>query len=741
MLYHFKPTTPTIFVDVRLIQCAALRCNDRTHVGTQGSSDSRKHRRGRHNTQMQFAQRLPNARETKRRDVPDERGRRRRDPRKKWKGRPSFVRTAVSVAVVIVATTPTAAGDVTRRPVEAAASALHVHDEDASAAESFVGRCNDGFGSDESCGVLRERRRHFDGDDAPPATVSAVPDECRLVMAPSALHHGGWGVFSMVPRKKGALAFERVLALSSSSSCSLSSCSHSNNRPNDRPTDRPIILHPGDILIHITDPNPHQAHTMRRFVWDYLWDGTQTYGHYEGRYVLSAMPGLGMAANGMLFRGANLRLGGTDGRDDDDDDDETGDDFVVRGMKADDAGLKRGEEPGAGAVSHYHDVSWRFRRDVDTGEELFVEYGKGWFRERGFDVTEDERPAEAPRTRKTVRELKNEGYCLDNLVPGPSVLRGAGRGAFASRDIPQGQIIAPVPVIPLSSLGLDMMRIREDGSVVASSQLLKNYCFGHPDSSLLFFPYSHAVHFINHHSTAANAELRWWNGSVAYFNRTFSELQQSPSVQLMLELVATRPIEEGEEVYLDYGPDWAEAWKNHVRDWHRRKEQGSIEQHSLTSEEMNNDDAFHVIRTLEEQQIQPYPKDVFTSCYYRHSEQMLLPNERKHPNAKAVTAWKNTPGLKSSQNLRPCLVVGREPSSGHDAQSAYFYTVRIMNRPGLKDTERIPQGYEFIVTNVPRHALLYSDKTYSSDQHLESAFRKEMSLGDLFPAQWKDRLG
>ncbi|KAL3795155.1 hypothetical protein HJC23_007383 [Cyclotella cryptica] len=674
--------------------------------------------------------------------------------------RPSSVSAVVFVVVITtvgILTLWTVGGNTkTRRSVEATSSTSswrhYVNDTSGTkAAVSEEGSCTRYHDHEESCGILHEQqqRRHTPLTWTPTSTsTNAVPNECRLVMAPSTIQNGGWGVFSMVPRMKGELASERdflryiqYLFFFFFFFLLLVYAVHQCVHP---------ILDKGDILIHLTDPNPHQAHTMHRLIWEYVWDGTHTYGHYEGRYVLSALPGMGMVVNGVVYREGNLMLVGMNGEnvsldaEDDFDGKKDGGGSTVRGMKVDDAGLKRGVEPGAGAITHYHDVTWRFNRDVGMGEELFVEYGKGWFQERGFDVNDhDEIAANVPRKTKPVKELKKEGYCLDNLVPGPSLIRGAGRGAFASRNIQQGQVIAPMPVIPLSSLSLEMMRAREDGSIFASSQLLKNYCFGHPDSSLLLFPYSHVVNFINHNATATNAKLRWWNGSRKYFNMTFLELQQSPSVQLMLELVATRPIDEGEEIYLDYGPDWVEAWENHVRDWHRSGEKRKYGHQSLTSEDMNNNETYRVIRTLEEQRTQPYPTDVFTSCYYRYSGKENPLNEQNYPGTtKSVTAWKYTQGIKSSQNLRPCLVIGREPSTTHhddNAPSAHTYTVRVMNRPGLKDIERIPKGHELIVTNVPRHALLFSDKTYSSDQHLESAFRKEMSLGDLFPAQWKDR--
>ena len=43
--------------------------------------------------------------------------------------------------------------------------------------------------------------------------------------------------------------------------------------------------------------------------------------------------------------------------------------------------------------------------------------------------------------------LRINGKCLDNLRPGVSNIEGAGRGAFATRFIPQGDLVAPAPLI------------------------------------------------------------------------------------------------------------------------------------------------------------------------------------------------------------------------------------------------------------------------------------------------------
>jgi len=498
-----------------------------------------------------------------------------------------------------------------------------------------------------------------------------VPNDCKLVMAPSNI--GGWGVFTLSPFEKGE-----------------------------------SVIDDGDVIIHISDTNTQHAHKMKRLIWDYLWDGQESNGHYEGiSRVFTASTGMGTLCNSGTLNNHNL--------------------MHTQQQSVDDGGLTRGKSPGAGATTHHYNSTFILTRNVVAGEELLLQYGNGWLKERGLDGDS------TPPQKKTPKELRETGYCLDNISSGQSLIKDAGRGAFSTRRLDEGTIIAPVPLIPLSRSSLEMIKERQDGFIVQSTQLLQNYCFGHTNSSLLLYPYSHHVNFINHNSISPNAKLRWWQESYSYFNRSLLELQQSSCSQLMLELVATRPIDKGEEIYIDYGEEWESAWLEHVKSWHPRK----MDLEHVSSQMMNKDDSYDILPTHGEQQQmsrKPYPTDVFTSCYYQYSPvKSNRPTGQSSSPIKSVIEWKNE--MIASRNLRPCIILDRDKATGDDK---YLYTVQAMNRPTLDKKDRIPKGHVHIVTSVPRHAIVFSDKTYTTDQHLEGAFRKGMSLGSLFPDQWKD---
>jgi hypothetical protein len=75
--------------------------------------------------------------------------------------------------------------------------------------------------------------------------------------------------------------------------------------------------------------------------------------------------------------------------------------------------------------------------------------------------------------------------------------------AFATRSIPKGSVVAPAPVVQiLDRKSLDIIRVKQDpdtGGVDVKEEvklLLLNYCFGHINSSLLFFPYVSSIMYI-----------------------------------------------------------------------------------------------------------------------------------------------------------------------------------------------------------------------------------------------------
>lgn len=483
-----------------------------------------------------------------------------------------------------------------------------------------------------------------------------VTDSCGLVMASSSLQNSGWGVFSMVDRQKGT------------------------------------EITRGDIVIQITDPNPEQLNGMKLLVDDYAWQGQETGGQFERANVLSLVPGLGMLANSDYKRHNILPLA----------------------PQVDEGGLTRFDSPGAGAISHYHNYSWYSQKYIYAGDELFVGKPEEWYEERNhleFTPTTDAKPS--------LELLREHGYCLDNLLPMKSKIKEAGRGAFATRMLEEGTIVAPVPVLPINASSL------EKGVGAKTDQLLRNYCFGHKNSSLLLYPYSSIVNLVNHY-TEPNVKLQWSQASAELVSKPLESSRMDQP--LLLELVATRTIQPGDEIYLDYGHDWETTWWWHVKHWQ------PADEHYVPAYVM--DDASRTIRTEKEQKEYPYPDNVQMSCFYRYSDR----NERERSTVQSESAdsvysyrWALTKGLFDLKNLRLCSVLRRN----EDAKGRSGYAVRMFNRPGLAKNEMIPKSELHIVTHVPRNVIRFVDVQGTTDQHLEGAFRKEIGL-DVFPKEWMD---
>jgi hypothetical protein len=216
--------------------------------------------------------------------------------------------------------------------------------------------------------------------------------------------------------------------------------------------------------------------------------------------------------------------------------------------------------------------------------------------------------------------------------------------------------------------------------------------------------------------------------------------------KLMFDLVAIQPIRTGDEVLLDYGIDWINAWVQHITSW-----TPVPDAHSYAPAYVQ-DDVIQALRTEAELSTHPYPDNIITSCFYKYSDNK---NQAEHDfiqgksskNEVITFAWNMTRGIFDLSNLRPCSIIQRSNDKSNtktkqgstNTKMGTLFTVRIRNRHGLVSTERIPDKMVHIVTNVPRYAIRLTDKLYSTDQHLVNAFRHEISIpDDIFPPQWKD---
>jgi len=339
-----------------------------------------------------------------------------------------------------------------------------------------------------------------------------------------------------------------------------------------------------------------------------------------------------------------------------------------------------------------------------------------------------------PKFKRDLDWLKTEGFCVDNLVAGASKIPYAGRGAFARRTLKKGETIAPVPLLHIPDKAMvDMHELQEDeekmyrkSTDVVDQQLFLNYCLGHPESSMLFFPTGGIIPLINHDSKKANAKLVWSKRSEhqnQWFKKKPEELAAEEFVYtgLLMELVATRDIKEGEEVLLDYQAEWQAAWDAHVKDWESKVASGEIKSEwplrSLDlNEEYRNNKPYKTEAELEKDS---YPENVSTFCF------MAVKSE-PGDNDETPKPWTEPPkgSVYTTDHLYPCKVKDRKEIEG----GSYNYTV--------------VSGKELPVTvkDVPQQAITFLDDPETGDQFFKGAFRHSIGIpDDVFPkGPWRD---
>ncbi|KAI2497402.1 hypothetical protein MHU86_17113 [Fragilaria crotonensis] len=218
---------------------------------------------------------------------------------------------------------------------------------------------------------------------------------------------------------------------------------------------------------------------------------------------------------------------------------------------------------------------------------------------------------------RSLEWLQEHGICADNLREGVSEIPQAGRGAFATRFLKRGAIVAPLPLIHVPSRErLEMFQ--PDFSVenvvnktkAVGQQLLVNYCFGHRHSTMLLCPYGLLTGLINHARTP-NVKLQWSDSrrsshAPEWLNKTIEEFAKHKFAVLSMELVALRDIEPDEEVVLDYGEEWEAAWDAHVASWSPVEGAASY----VSSSELNEGNETRILRADYQQFSKPYPKTV-----------------------------------------------------------------------------------------------------------------------------------
>jgi hypothetical protein len=356
---------------------------------------------------------------------------------------------------------------------------------------------------------------------------------------------------------------------------------------------------------------------------------------------------------------------------------------------------------------------------------------------------------------KSLDWLSAHGLCVDNMRSGRSTIEDAGRGAFARHSMKQGSIISPIPMIPILNkevLQFYTETIEENGAYVLDDSkpptghhLLVNYCFGHPESTLLLLPMAPMVNLINHapEESKINAYLQWsqhpdvFNDHELHDSR-IADWSRTGLPPIVMELVATRDIEEGEEIMIDYGPDWARAWREYKEAWVAKtygegdapeNAKWPLKAMDLRQWYKNKPYPFKI-----EHGQTPYPPGVITGCFIESADDLPDGEPRKNAAGQKILHWLAPATFEeyAGQNLAVCDLIDRYETVEEDGNVSYFYSV--ITRVSEKKKEKLRE-----VRGVPHAAITLIDGPYTSDIHLPGAFRHWINVEDnRFPQAWRN---
>lgn len=588
------------------------------------------------------------------------------------------------------------------------------------------------------------------GDDDGTCISTAHLDDCNVWLAPSTLPGAGLGIYAGRNFTKGE------------------------------------NLHlTGDIVIPIVDISMHQRGRGKfTFLWDeYTWNGRSLgLGHEVIKEINAASPGFGAAANSFLdlinidegdptnsmpnglHRSKDPGVGAFttyhDRKSSAKVNIKAGQElFVNYGQHWFEQRMRLGPIPLRKGLKLSTDFHQKFAQlkanhaEVDTEiyDDLWDEFIKHtvWNESRimgafmhtplekeMLDKNMTLKQVRTAESKRTPEWLKNHGSCSDHIRERVSTIRQAGRGAFATRDLPKGAIVSPLPLIQIiDQTVLEMYQLSDIKSKkrkqrrIVGYQLMMNYCFGHTNSTMLLCPYGPIASLVNHNQTRANVRLQWadpfrGNHNPELLELPIDEFSGHRTANLAMDMVALRDIEADEEILLDYGDDFEAEWLEHVRTWDVRGADNYI------SAFMLNDENSEVLPTEFEQATQPYPGNINIECdkgiWKRINETLFITSGGVDIVKPDKHEW------------WVCEILRHRVVDG-----VLRYTV-VVTRPDPKKKKKSdkskdekPKEKYLKLTDIPRMAIRFTDRPYTSDMFLEEAFRHSISIpDDIYPKEW-----
>lgn len=256
-----------------------------------------------------------------------------------------------------------------------------------------------------------------------------------------------------------------------------------------------------------------------------------------------------------------------------------------------------------------------------------------------------------------------------------------------------------------------------------------NYCFAHPESSMVFLPAGVATSFINH-SDEPNARLVWSDhpaSSRSWFQQEPISLVADDKMEigLVLEVVALRDIAKDEEVTIDYGDEWKKAWTDYSSKWKKLQDGRVIPKVWPTrAADLNQEFRSRPFKIEDDLAEEPYPSNVALKAF------LTVHPDKGTGTESNPKVWDPAPEGRTfdANNLFDIVVLSYEESD--DPDSPFLYTIRWLN----------PDNEPTIVEDVPHEAIVFVDSPGTSDQYAEFLFRHPIGIpDDIFPqGPWRN---
>jgi len=324
------------------------------------------------------------------------------------------------------------------------------------------------------------------------------------------------------------------------------------------------------------------------------------------------------------------------------------------------------------------------------------------------------------RSTRDISWLEEYGQCMENIRPGNSTNIHAGRGAFANRFIPQGGLVAPAPLIHVADYGamkvyetMENPKIRKsyipNRSQGGNYQLFLNYCFGHAESTLVLCPYGLLTAYINHSPDRPNARILWSKEMrhSDWREKPIKKWASEKHTGLQFDFIALRDIEEGEEIFIDYGPAWEEAWQRHVQNYQPRNP------NYIPAFELNEMIDMEY-RTGKDDDLEYVVDGVRLMCRRLYIQQFIP--------------------FSDIEDDVECTILQKRTNGRYVVQ---LKSTKFFGQPDYEYTD-VRRGK--ILWDVPSDAFYFVDLPYTRDHYMPNAFRHAMMIpDDLFPTIWKNK--